>query len=97
VPELSDSVVVFEYRWRSYPLSLGEARAIHESLNATHPELPRLIEAVGDSISGDEATIGLDGLAAHAVWDAMQPMARPNGTPSPPFEQLYDMLKAVLG
>ena len=97
MPELSDSVVVFEYRWRTYSLSLGEAHAIHESLKAMYPELTRLIEVVGDSISGDEAAIGLDGLAAQAVWDAMQPMARPNGTPSRPFNQLYDMLKAVLG
>ena len=97
MPELSDSVVVFEYRWRTYSLSLGEAHAIHESLKGMHPELTRLIEVVGDSISGDAAAIGLDGLAAQAVWDAMQPMARPNGISSPPFDQLYDMLKAVLG
>jgi hypothetical protein len=96
VPELADSVV-FEYRWMSYSLPIGEARAIRDNLKAMHPEQTGLIEAVSSSISGDEATTGLDGLAAQAVWDAMQPMAPPRGTPSPPFDQLYVVLKAVLG
>jgi len=94
---MAKSVVVFEYRWRSYALPLEEARAIRDNLEAMHPEQVLLIEAVGNSISGGGATTGLHGYAAQAVWDAMKPMAPPHGTPSPPFDQLYVVLKAVLG
>jgi hypothetical protein len=97
VADLGNSVVVFEYRWMSYSLPIGEARAIRENLKAMHPEQTGLIEAVGSSIGGGGTTTGLDGLAAQAVWDAMQPMAPPHGAPSQPFDQLYLVLKAVLG
>jgi hypothetical protein len=86
-------VAVLIFNQTEYPISLGEARVLRKNIKEQHPELALLIEVLGNEIAGDAQRLDLDGIAARAVWDAVQVMNPPYGSWDPGFHRLYEALR----